>query len=569
MLREIAIKNFAIIDDLRIAFSDGLTILSGETGAGKSIIISALNILLGSRADAGMIRTGAETAELEALFDLPPESPAVRILSEQGYEETDELLIRRILSTSNRHRVYINGRLATMQVLNAITENLAGISGQHEHQRLLREPEHLQILDQFGSLAGLKGDVSRCYQEIQPMIRKLADLYARKTDQAERIKMLSLQQNEIAAAEICPDDKELEGELHLLKHAEVLYQGVGESVESLYNQEGAISDQLTEVRKTIQKAAEIDPALTAVAEVLADVSFRIEDAAEQLRAYLDTIAFDPVRTEAVESRIDTLNRLKRKYGGTLDAVCAHLSEIESQLEETENLDGRITKTEAALDAAHGELVQRAEELGKKRQEAAERLSQKMESELRSLNMPDTRFTVTFPQTEARPDTPKHLCHNGYAITEEGTEQAVFMIAPNVGESLKPLSKIASGGELSRVILALKAILVDTEPVETVVFDEVDAGIGGQTAEVVGKKLAGLADHNQVICITHLAQIARFGSQHFKIEKQVADGRTATRITLLDEAARVEETARMLGGQAITDTTRAHAEELLGNVKQLP
>ena len=563
MLREIAIKNFAIIDEARIAFSPGLTILSGETGAGKSIVISALNTLLGSRADAAMIRSGEESAEIEGLFDIDPDGAAARVLKDQGHEATDELLIRRILSTGNRHRVYINGRLATMQLLNAVTENLAGISGQHEHQRLLRESEHLLILDQFGALTDLRQAVQRCYHDLLPKIASLDKLHAARADRDQRLEHLRFQKKEIGEAAVSPgEDELLKQELHRLKHSQVLYQGVGESIHALYDREGAIAEQLDTVIKTIEKAAVIDPVLDEAARALADASFRIQDTSRQLRSYLDTVAFDPERVEAIESRLDLLSRLKRKYGGSLEMVEKYLGEIETELADAENLDVQIAAASAELDRRHAELVLFAGELGEKRRSAAGRLAGAMEAELASLNMPDTRFAIEFRILSARLDTPAPLRAGEIAISDHGTEQAVFMIAPNVGETLRPLARIASGGELSRVILALKAILADTEPVETIVFDEVDAGIGGETAEVVGRKLANLAGRNQVLCITHLAQIARFGDHHFRIEKQVDGGRTATRITRLDASERVEETARMIGGRSITDTTRAHAAELL-------
>lgn len=563
MLREIFIKNFAIIDDLRIHFSEGLTILSGETGAGKSIIISALNILLGSRADAGMIRTGADTAELEAFFDLDPESPAAQTLKEQGYEETAQLVIRRILSTGNRHRVYINGRMATMMGLAAITENIAGISGQHEHLRLVKESEHLKILDLFGDLTDLRDALRDTYAKILPEIKTLNKLRHDRESQIEQIALLEFEKNEIEEAALSPgEDDSLNQELLRLKNAQVLYQGVGSGVEALYNREGAISDQLSLVKKDIEKAAEIDPSLADAAQSLDETLFRIQDIAHQLRSYLDTIEFDPARTETIEARMDVINRLKRKYGPTLDDVLGHLEQVRQRLDGTLSLDQRIESTEASLEAHRKQLVEIARQLTKKRQQAADALAEKMEAELTALNMPDTRFAVIFRPIEIRPDTPAYVCDNDHAVTETGAEQPVFMISPNIGEDLKPLSKIASGGELSRIILALKAILVDTEPVETVIFDEVDAGIGGKTAAVVGKKLAHIALSSQVICITHLAQIAGFGSRHLKIEKYTEDGRTATRITELDEPGRIEETARMIGGQSVTDASRAHAQELL-------
>ena len=563
MLREIFIKNFAIIEEQRIRFSEGLTILSGETGAGKSIIIAALNILLGSRADAGMIRTGAGSAELEALFDIDPESHAARILAEQGYEESSELIVRRILSTENRHRIYINGRMATMQVLSGVTENIAGISGQHEHLRLLKESEQLKILDQFGGLEGLRESLGACHGAILPEIKALESLRNARENQARQIEQLEFERNEIAQAALEPgEDDALEQELMRLKNARTLYQGVGNGVEALYNREGAVSDQLGTIKKDIEKAADIDPALLDAARSLDEAVLHVQDIAHQLRSYLDTITFDPARADAVEERLHTVNRMKRKYGPTLADVLHRLDRIEADLSETHNLDERISRTKAGLDALHGQITAIARELTEKRRMAAADLAKKMEAELGALNMPDTTFEVVFRPVEARPDTPPYLCDNGLAITENGAETPVFMIAPNVGEDLKALSKIASGGELSRIILALKAILVGTDSVETLIFDEVDAGIGGKTAEVVGRKLASIAASSQVLCITHLAQIARFGDQHLKIEKFVEGGRTGTRITALDASRRIEETARMIGGRDVTEASRAHAAELL-------
>lgn len=563
MLREIAIKNFAIIDDLRIRFDHGMTVLSGETGAGKSIIIQALNLLLGSRADASMIRTGAESAELEALFDMDTRGPAAAALAEQGHEPGEELVIRRILSRNDRHRVYINGRLATMSLLARVTENLAGISGQHEHQRLLRESEHLRILDQLAGLDDLQQSLADCYHEITPMIRKLEELRAKRKQQAERMELISFQQQEIEAADLAPgEEDQLREQLARLKNAENLFQTAGQGVEELYDRDGAVSERLKTLQKELEKAAAIDSRLTEPAEAVADAALRLEDTAEFLRQYTDGIEFDPGRMEEIEARIDTINKLKRKYGDSVEEILETLAALEDQQSEIEGIEEQISKTESRLAELHQRLAELTRRLSEKRKTAAEKLGRQMDAQLRALKMADTRFRVHFQPAPAQAETPQWLCVDGCAVSEKGAEQARFMISPNVGEDLKPLSRIASGGELSRIILALKALLADTEPVETIVFDEVDAGIGGEVAEVVGRKLADLADRNQVICITHLAQIARFGDHHYRITKTVADGRTTTCIQPLDPSDRIEETARMISGKAITDTTRAHAAEML-------
>ncbi len=561
MLRELSIKNFAIIDDLRICFSEGFTILSGETGAGKSIILNAVNLLLGSRATSAFVRTGAETAELEALFDIAADSKVAAILTENGMDSS-ELIIRRIVARNNRHRIYINNRLSTGGLLNALTENLASISGQHAHQGLLDEQQHLLILDRFGNLIPLREKVRVCFQEIQPLIRELADLHDLKTRQAEKIDTLEFQKKEILEAEIRPgEEAELERELLLLKNGEVLYQAVHGGIEELYSAQNAIVERLVEVKKQIEKACQIDPGLRPKAESIADAAFQIEDIVDGLRSYLNGIRIDERRPEAVDERLNILRRLSRKYGGSPDAVLAHLKKVEEELAGIENLEERISGAESRLIDQHKKLADLALRLSEKRRKTAKILAGKVEKELESLKMSDTRFEIFLRSIPVSENTASWLSLDGGAITETGIDRAAFMIAPNIGEELKPLAHIASGGELSRVVLALKVILAETESVETVIFDEVDAGIGGGVAEIVGRKIAELAHFHQVICITHLPQIARFGNHHFQIAKKVSGGRTRTFITHLKEEERIQEIARMLGGVKMTQATLDHALEM--------
>jgi len=563
MLRELTIKNFAIIDDLHIQFSEGLTILSGETGAGKSIIINAINLLIGSRATSKMIRTGTKAAELEAMFDIQPDSPIPDILNEQGIETEDGLIIRRIISANDRHRVYINGRLATMGMLSLITDNLASISGQHAHQRLLKEDTHLLLLDQYGNLMPLRNEISTLYHDIVPLMKQLQNLKDQKLKLDDQIAFLEYQQQEIINANITlGEDEDLEKERTKLQHAEMLFQVIHESLDVLYDHDGAVIEQLGKINKKIEKVAMIDPELENNSEQINQSIAQIEDITENLRSYLNGITIDEGRCEIVNDRIDLLQRLKRKYGPTLDQILTHLDAVQKELETIQHTDDQIESLENELQKRHKILAERAIELSRQRKEKAAILSNKVEAELAELKMTNTQFRIMIDHQPIDKQDSNILSANGYHMSETGIDKARFMIAPNIGEAMKPLSQIASGGELSRVVLALKAILAENETVSTIVFDEVDAGIGGGVAEIVGKKIMSLAQHHQVICITHLAQIAKFGHHHYCITKTIENNRTKTTIQPLTAEERIKEIARMIGGTTITQATLDHANEML-------
>lgn len=563
MLQELSIRNFAIIDDLHIEFSGGLTALSGETGAGKSIIINAVNLLLGHRVTTKHIRTGSDTAELEALFQIVEGSKVSETLKSHGYESTQGLLIRRIISRKHRHSIYINGHMATAGVLSAITENLASISGQHANQGLLKEEQHLLVLDQYGNLLGLRSQVSRFFHELIPLIRTLKDLKTLQDRQTEQTQLLEFQKREIVEAEIAPEeDMALELERKRLKHGAFLYQTVQKILGALYSNPGAIIETLGEIRKDIDRIGEIDPSLSRKAEAITETTIHLEDITQDFRTYLDTVEIDEDRLEAIEDRLFILQKLKRKYGKSLEDIRATLEAINQDLSEIENLSDKISDTESQISQRQERLTVLVTQLSQKRQRAADTLAQKVVEELSTLGMLDTRFEIDLQRIPAESEGSSVLTADGSGITDSGIDRAIFLIAPNVGEALKPLVHIVSGGELSRVVLALKAILAETESVETLIFDEVDAGIGGKIAEVVGEKLSSLSSHYQTICITHLPQIAKFADHHIRLSKQISAGRTVTVMQPLTQEERVKEIARMLGGVTITEATLEHARELL-------
>ena len=564
MLRELLIKNFAIINDLSISFEKGFTVLTGETGAGKSIIMNAVNLILGSRASPELIRTSEDMAELEAMFEVLPKSPSASVAASQGIDLSEGLLIRRIIQKNGRHKIYINGRLATVQMLAAINEHLASISGQHAHQSLLKPEQHIFVLDQFGGLSGLRGKVASHYQKILPLIIKEADLKRQLIEQAERRELLEFQSREIGQAQISPgEDETLEQECQRLKHAEHLYETVGGCLERLYRVEGAVVEHVTEIAKELKVLCGVDTSLALVAERVQDASIQLEDIANDLSGYLnDVLFFDNDRLEAVQSRLDLLNLFKRKYGGSLESVLAYEKDAREQVEQISSLPEQLANVKEQVDRLYKKLCNLCRELSQKRRKAAELLSTKVQHELSSLEMSGTRFDVRFKPCPVDESADPRLIIDNSGIDVTGIDRVDFLIAPNVGEELRPLVRIASGGELSRIILALKAILATNESVETLIFDEVDAGIGGGVAEVVGLKLQSLARFHQVICITHLPQIAQFARHHFKIAKKVYRGRTRTTITPLDGKDRVKEMARMLGGVKITKKTLDYAGEMI-------
>jgi len=565
MLTELRIRNFAIIEQLNIQFTNGLTVLSGETGAGKSIIINALNLLLGHRATEKYIRTGMDVAEVEGYFDIEDHPKIKELLKSNDFDPNDGLLVRRLISRKDRHKIYINDRQSTIQLLSQLTANLVNISGQHAHQRLLNEDEHLLILDTYGKLIELRNDVYQTYHRLIPLIAHLDKLIKQQSRKAEHLELIKFQAKEISDAAIAENEDELlENEQTRLQHAETIYQKVSQSIDQLYDSEGAAYEVLSKTNKIIEQVATMDKNLVSSCDRIMDARVLVEDITSELRHYLDGIQVDNQRLQDVEDRIYLLNQLKRKYGGSLESIETHYQDIQVELNGLDTIEDKIAKAESDVKTVHEALKSKIYELSEKREQCASSLSLAIEKELHQLKMSKTRFQVKVTRRQKDSQTHSVLTDGEWLFTETGMNQSHFMIAPNVGEAMKPLAAIASGGELSRVVLALKAILAGTESVSTVIFDEVDAGIGGGVAEMVGQKMKALSQHHQIICITHLPQIAKYGQHHFQIAKQIDNDRTHTVIRPIDHEERIQEIARMLGGETITEKTLAHAREILAD-----
>lgn len=550
MLCELNIRNFVIIDRLSLSFAAGLNVLTGETGAGKSIIIDAIDLLLGGKARTDLIRTGEEEAVVEALFDLTMAVNLRAALTDAGFDNGDELLVRRVLSLSGKNRIYINGTLATAAQLQAWLTQIVAIYGQHEQFALARAETHGQLLDSYAGTLSELASYRRLYEQIRKLREELTRLDRAEQERQQRLDLLDYQQREIAVAVLQPgEDVQLLAERTLLQHAEKLAGIAGAGYDDLYAKEGAICETLARLASQLGEGAAIDPHLTPLAEAVQSAFYALEDSATQLRDYAAQIAFDAARMEELEIRLDLLNRLKRKYGATIETILDHFAAVSREFAELSNLEATRGAWEKQLQEDELALLQLGAELTQARSVAAISLQQGVEKELRDLAMPKARFSVAL--------TPLPLPGPG------GCEKIEFLLQANPGEVARPLAKVASGGELSRLMLAIQRTAPAGAEVATLIFDEVDAGIGGAAATAVGEKLRAVAKGRQVLCITHLPQVAAFAHHHFQVGKEeTADARTITSVRPLAAEEQVNEIARMLGGAKITNSTITHARELI-------
>ncbi len=553
MLTDLSIRNLAIIDSLHVSFDRGLTVLTGETGAGKSIIIDAVNLIMGGRASAELVRTGEEEATVEALFSLPVDGPLGQRLAEMGLDCDGELLVKRVVSRSGRNRVFIGGGLSTLAMLSEISRELVNIYGQHESQTLLRPENHLRLLDGFAGLDSLRAGYAAIFDRYRETEARLRELDEGEREAARRLDLLSFQVEEIRTAALAPGEEEaLAGERELLVNAERLSRGSEEAYEALYGDESSVLHLLARVKGRVAEISGVDASLAPLLDVVESAAAHLEDAALTLRGYGARIEADPARLDAVDERLDLIRRLKKKYAPTVEEIIAYGEEAAREMGLLLNRDRTRNDLDRELETLAGRVREAGHGLSAKRHEAAKRLKAAMEREIHQLAMRHALFDVALDELPEPRQT--------------GLDSVSFLFSPNPGEEPKPLARIASGGELSRLMLALKQVHPESD-VPTLIFDEVDTGIGGATSALVGEKLKRVSRAQQVLCITHLPQVAAFADRHYKVEKRVEGGRTATAVTPLEGEGRVAEMARMLGGVTITGTTLDHAREMIDGARR--
>ncbi|MFA9410517.1 MAG: DNA repair protein RecN [Deltaproteobacteria bacterium] len=560
MLTCLRVRSFAIIEALEFELDAGLNIVTGETGAGKSILVDALQLVLGARGRPEVVRTDAEAAEVEALFDLTGQAEALAALRDLGVETDGELLIRRVVSASGRTRAYVNGRLATLAQLKEVTKGLADISSQHEYHSLADSRHHLTYLDAFASHAPLVEEVGQAHAALVEAAARLEEVVTEERGKADREDLLRYQVNEIETLrEALENEEALVVERERLRHAEKLGTAAGEAEAKLYSDDQSICGSISRIASSVEQASSFDPSLVPMAAQVRDALVQLEDAASELGSYARELSFDPNRLGALEDQIDRLSRVKRKYGDTGAEILAYRDQAAAELDSLERYEERLDRYQREFDEALEEASRAALALRGKRRTAAAKLSKAISKELSSLGMGEAKVTVELAALEGGP---RELQVEGARLSPTGIDHAELLIAPNRGEEAKPLRKIASGGELSRAMLAIKRVLAGLGPASLYVFDEVDAGVGGAVAEVIGRKIHEVAQHSQVLCITHLPQISAYADAHYRVHKEVVGKRTKSDIRLLSDKERLEEIARMLGGVTVTDQARAAAQELI-------
>jgi DNA repair protein RecN (Recombination protein N) len=558
MLAELRIVNFALIEQLSLQFQSGFTVLTGETGAGKSLLIDAIALLVGGRASTDQIRSGEDEAQLEAAFHLPDTHPLLQRLRlhEIIGQNESELILRRVLSRSGRHRVYVNGSLCPLRVLEELGGTLVDIHGQHEQQSLLATAKQLDALDAFGRLYELRGRYEQAYQGWKEFRTQLDALQSNVADHARREDMLRFQAQEIEQAGLLPDEEErLRSERQRLVHAHRLRELAHEAHVELQADEQAVLTRLGRIGRTLAELAQTDPAMGDCEQAASESAIQLKELAWRLRDYAQQLEADPDRQAVVEDRLDLIQRLKKKYGGSVEAVLVTGRRVQEELQLLDNRQERTAELTARLDEGVRLLHTLAQQLSKKRIVAAKRMTTLVGAELAALKMEQAIFQVTVSSDES-----------AEGLGAAGRDRVEFLLSSNPGEPPRPLGRVASGGELSRIMLTLKTVLAEMDQVPVLVFDEIDTGVGGAVAAAMGMRLRKLGAFHQVFCITHLPQVASQAEHHLLVEKGLESRRTSTSVRALKGIGREEEIARMLGGLTITKKVRDTAAELIAGAK---
>lgn len=554
MLSSLTIKNFAIIDKIQIDFQPKMTVLTGETGAGKSIVIDALGLLAGGRGSADYIRKGKKKALLQALFILPKNAPAYRILDEVGISYDDNgLILQRELYRNGHNICRINGELVNLTNMRRVGETLIDIHGQNEHQELMRPDKHLSLLDSFANkqLRVLKDKYSESYQQYRKEKASLEKKEKNEKDWVQRLDMLQFQVQEIKTAQLQPEEEEqLAEEKEQLDNYQAIHDALENSYQLLSGEENDALGQVGSVMEQMQRVAEFSPDLGQISQRVTDAYYGLSDSVRDVSNQLATMEWDEERLDQIEHRLDDIHQLKRKYGNSISEILNYYQKIKSELKDMQQTDADSDEQKERVDELFKKSKQIARQLSSERKKSAVQLEKAVHKQLKALYMEKAVFSVKFLQgTDER-------------LNSEGLDQVEFYIQTNPGESMGPLARIASGGELSRVMLALKTIFAQRQGVTSIIFDEVDTGVSGRVAQAIAEKISLIAQSSQVLCITHLPQVAAVSDHHYLVTKHVQDGRTETRVERLRQSEKIEELARMLAGTEITDLARKHAAELL-------
>ena len=557
MLQELSVKNFAIISSLQLEFQMGMTVLTGETGAGKSIIIDAMGLLTGGRGSSDYIRQGANKCTLEGLFSMPKSQELKQLLEELGIEtEEDSLVIQRDISASGKNVCRVNGRIVNITNLKRIGEYLVDIHGQNEHQELMQSERHIDMLDEFGGkkLLAVKEKYTRAYQEYRALEAKVRKRQKNEKEFAQRMDMLHFQSDEIASAQlVAGEEEQLLEERNKLNNFQKIADALTISYAALNGEDDSSLDKIGTSMNELASIESLDSEYKTLSDTVQNAYYLLQEASGDLSRLIDGLELDEGRLNEVENRLELIRQMKRKYGDSIETILSYYEEITKELAEADFLEGGTGDLEALLAEKQQAAHQQALTLRKERKRLAKELEQQILTELKELYLERTEFEVRFTELE-------HLQENGL----DGVE---FFITTNPGEPLKPLVRVASGGELSRVMLAMKTIFSQTQGITSIVFDEVDTGVSGRVAQAIADKIYQISENSQVLCITHLPQVAAVADEHYFIEKEIVAGRTETSVRILSEKERVNEIARMLAGSEITKLTIEHAQELLAMAKK--